>query len=352
LLERSLLEEIGERRPVDAPTFFFIDIQPDQQEGFVRLLRKAVPSAEPTVTPLVRSRLFAVNGQRVEPHQGEETGSPDRQRENWYFTREYVLTFLADLPKDNAILRGRWWDRSETLTPQVSVEEEAARNIGLDLGSTVEFDIQGTTVTAVVGSIRKVDWSNFSTNFYMILSPGSLEGAPFTYVATARVAPGDEVPAQQAVVRRFPNVTAINLGDVMENLARVLERLSIAIRAIALFCIVAGAVVMAAALVTTRRQRLYESVILKAVGATRGIVAQAFAAEYALLGAIAGAVGAVLASLLAWVVLAYVLEMSWKLQPSVLAVGVLLTIALTVAVGFLGTFRILNEPPLAVLRGE
>jgi putative ABC transport system permease protein len=353
LLEGSLLNEIGESQPVDAPTFFFIDIQPDQQDGFVRLLQEAVAYAEPTVTPLVRSRLYAVNGRRVEHHQVEESGSPDRQRENWYFTREYVLTFLGDLPKDNGILRGDWWSPSERpAEPEVSVEDEAARNLGLDLGSVVEFDIQGAIVTAVVRSIRKVDWSNFSTNFYMILSPGSLEGAPFTYVATARVAPADQLPLQQAVVRRFPNVTAINLGDVMENLARVLERLSIAIRAIALFCIVAGAVVMAAALVTTRRQRLYESVILKAVGATRGIVAQAFAAEYALLGAIAGAVGAVLASLLAWVVLAYVLEMSWKLQPSVLAVGVLLTIALTVAVGFLGTFRILNEPPLAVLRGE
>jgi putative ABC transport system permease protein len=157
---------------------------------------------------------------------------------------------------------------------------------------------------------------------------------------------------QQAVVAQFPNVTAINIGDVMENFARILEQLSVAIRAIAAFCLLAGAVVMAAALATTRYQRLYESVILKAFGATRGLIAQAFAAEYAVLGTIAGTLGVVLASVLSWVVLTYVLEMNWRLQPTVLVVGLLLTIVVTVSVGFLSTFRILKERPLAVLRGE
>jgi putative ABC transport system permease protein len=351
LLERSLVDQIGESRPVNAPTFFFIDIQPDQKQGFEQLLNEQVPYAEPAVTPLVRSRLFAINGRRVQQDQLEETGKPERERENsWYFTREYVLTFLSQLPKDNVIVRGRWWDAGDS--PQISIEEEAARNLGLDLGSAVEFDIQGTTLTAEVRSIRKVDWSNFSTNFYMILSPGSLEGAPFTYVATARVSPGDELRLQQAVVAQFPNVTAINIGDVMENFARILEQLSVAIRAIAAFCLLAGAVVMAAALATTRYQRLYESVILKAFGATRGLIAQAFAAEYAVLGTIAGTLGVVLASVLSWVVLTYVLEMNWRLQPTVLVVGLLLTIVVTVSVGFLSTFRILKERPLAVLRGE
>ena len=232
------------------------------------------------------------------------------------------------------------------------MEEEAAKALGLEIGGTVELDIQGTDVTAEVSSIRKVEWGNFSTNFYMILSPGALDGAPITYVATVRVTPAEEVPLQQAVVASFPNVTAINVGDVFHTFATVLDRLSLAIRAVALFCVLSGSLVMAAALAATRYRRLYESVILKAVGATRGVIARSFAAEYALLGAVGGALGCVLASALSWGVLAFIFDLSWSLQPVILLAGFAATIALTVLVGFLSTYRILGQPPLAVLRHE
>ena len=150
----------------------------------------------------------------------------------------------------------------------------------MNLGSTIEFEIQGVTVLAEVNSIRKVEWGNFSTNFYMILSPGSLEGSPFTYVATVRVPPEKEVLLQQAVVGAFPNVTAINIGDVLDSFTRILDRLSLAIRTIAVFCILAGMIVMAATLATTRYRRLYESAILKALGATRGLIAGSFAVDF------------------------------------------------------------------------
>ncbi len=356
LLERTLVDQVGESRPVDSPSFFFIDIQPDQQQGLLRLLRERTQDPAPETTPLVRSRLQAVNGRPVAT--AEETERPsDRQqdrRKTWYLTREYVLTFLQDLPRDNQVVKGEWWQPGQAFSkPLVSIEEDAARNLGVDLGSTLAFEIQGTTIEAEVSSIRKVEWGNFSTNFYMIFSPGSLDGAPFTYVATVRVPPEEEVPLQQAVVAAFPNVTAINIGDVLDSFARILDRLALAIRAIALFCILAGALVMAAALAATRYRRLYESVVLKALGATRGLVARSFAVEYAMLGAAAGLIGTALASLLSWAVLKFILEdVTWTLQPDVLAVGFLLTLLLSLVVGFLSTFRLLGQPPLAVLRHE
>lgn len=355
LLERSLVRQLGENRPEDAPTFFFIDIQPDQADGFVRLLHERTGDLSPQLTPLVRSRLSAINGRPVKIEEGseEERDKPLDKRKSWYFTREYVLTFLDRLPKDNEVVKGEWWRPDQVFTkPLVSVEEEAARNLGLDVGSAVEFEIQGSTVSAEVSSIRKVEWGNFSTNFYMILSPGSLDGAPFTYVATVRVPPRDEVPLQQAVVTAFPNVTAINIGDVLDSFVRILDRLSLAIRAVAMFCILAGALVMAASLTATRYRRLYESVILKALGATRGLIARSFATEYALLGMVAGMIGTALASALSWAVLYFILDLPWSLQPGVLTVGFLLTVALTLTVGFLATFRILGQSPLAVLRQE
>lgn len=355
LLEQSLVRQIGESRPTDAPTFFFIDIQPDQRDAFSRLLQEHTGQPPPEMMPLVRSRLHALNGKPIDPDAYRSRGDGrDRERpKSWYFTREYVLTFLDRLPKDNTVIKGSWWRPDEVgAKPLVSVEEEAASNLGLDLGSTVEFNIQGGRITTEVTSIRKVEWGNFSTNFYMILSPGSLEGVPFTYVATARVPPDDEPALQRAVVQAFPNVTAINLRDVMENFVHILEQLSVAIRAVAVFCILAGGIVMAGALAATRYRRLYESVILKSLGATRGLIARAFAVEYALLGAVAGLIGIVLASALSWVLLHYILDLAWRLEPAVLASGIALTILLTVAVGFLSTFRILGQRPLAVLRQE
>lgn len=358
MLERSLVAQIGESRPVNAPTFFFIDIQPDQRDELDHLLLARWPETRPEFTPLVRSRLHAVNGTVVALNEDDDAAARKGRKgaehgRSWYLTREYVLTFLDRLPKDNTIVNGHWWDRTApSEIAQVSVEEEAARHLGVGIGSTIEFDIQGTVLSARVSSIRRVEWNNFSTNFYMILSPGSLDGAPFTYVATVRVPSEQEAPVQQAVVQTFPNVTAINIGEVVTTFARVLEQLAVAIRAMALFCLVAGTIVMAAALATTRYRRLYESVVFKALGATRMLIVGSFAAEYAMIGVVAGFIGLGLGSLLSWIVLVWIFDLTWTFHAEVAVVGFLLTVALTVAVGFLATFRILGQRPLAILRQE
>ncbi len=356
MIEQSLVSRVQENRPTNAPTFFFIDIQPDQADAFRNLLHKETGTVSPALTPLVRSRLRAINGQpvttEIEPEGQPEERKEDR-RKTWYMTREYVLTFLDQLPKDNVIVKGKWWEPGQQFTkPLVSMEEEAAIHLGLEIGSPVELEIQGVVLEAAVSSIRKVEWGNFSTNFYIIVSPGALEGAPFTYVATVRVQPEEEASLQRAVVAAFPNVTALNIGDVMDSFASILDRLSVAVRAVALFCILAGALVMATTLTATRYRRLYESVILKALGATRGLIARAFAVEYVILGAVAGCIGVLLAGGLSWAVLWFILDLPWSIQPEILLSGLGLTILLTLLVGFLSTFRILGQRPLAVLRHE
>ncbi|HET9575079.1 MAG TPA: FtsX-like permease family protein, partial [Nitrospira sp.] len=358
LVEQALLRQVGETRPVDAPTFFFIDLQPDQTDGFAELVKQQTGGRMPELTPLVRSRLHAINGEAVKVEEEREQEerreqSKDERRKQWYLSREYVLTFLDQLPKGNEIVGGAWWQPGEhLLKPQVSIEEEAAKSLGVEIGSSLEFDIQGATIAAEVSSIRKVDWGNFSTNFYIILSPGSLDGAPVTYVATIRVPSEQEVPLQQAVVASFPNVSAIHVGDILDNFARVLDRLALAIRAVALFCVVTGGLVMAAALAATRYRRLYESVILKALGATRSLIAGAFATEYALLGLVGGVMAIGLSSALSWLVLIYIFDLSWSLHLTVLLTGLGLTVLLTMCVGLLSTFHILGQRPLAILRHE
>ena len=191
--------------------------------------------------------------------------------------------------------QGRWWadtqiqnSANDTPTPKhlplVSVEEDAAKNLGLSIGSTLTLNIQGVPFIAKVSSLRKVDWGSFSMNFFMIVEPGSLEGAPITYIATAKVLKNVEIPLQQAIVSIMPNVTAIHVGDVLDNIAKIFRQLAMGIQALALLCLITGAVVMIAAISINRYRRLHELAILKALGGSRGLLLFALGTEFGLIG--------------------------------------------------------------------
>jgi len=344
LVEISLLRQVGENVPKEAPSFFFIDIQTDQKDPFQRLLSQQGKTTE--ITPIVRGRLHAVEDRKV-----SEMDLTDRS-DAWYFQREYVLTSQESLPRDNKVKLGQWWGGDSSNSSQISVEEDAAHHLGVDLGSTMTFDIQGVLIAATVTSLREVKWGNMSTNFFVIFSPGVLEGAPTTYIATVRTRPEEDTALQRQVVSAFPNVTAINIRYVLDTVRHVLERIGLVVRFMAVFTIAVGLVVLGGAIATTRHWRTRESVILKTLGATRGLVAQTFAVEYAVLGSIAGLVGSGMASLLAFIFLRFVMDLPWQLQPGALFTSVLFTLFLTVLTGFLTTFRILGQKPLAVLRHE
>jgi putative ABC transport system permease protein len=347
LLEGSLRRELGYRSAGAAPAFFFLDIQTDQADPFVRLVTAQGGGLAPEMTPVVRSRLAAVNGAPVAPD------ARRRRDDVWYLTREYVLTWASAPPRHNDVVAGRWWTPEEAARePLVSVEEEIARQLGVGLGGTLTFDIQGVAVTGRIANLRRVDWQSLDSNFFVIFSPGALDGAPVTYIATARVPRASEDRVQAAVVATFPNVTAIPVREVLDRVTSVLDQIALAVRLIAGLSVLSGLVVMAGALGITRRQRLYESVILKVLGATRGYVARVFALEYALLGAGAGLCGTALAAALAWAVLRFALEIPSRWSPAALVAGVLGAVALAVTVGFLGTHRLLGQKPLGVLRSE
>ena len=282
LLEQSLDAQIDHEQRREAPSFFFIDIQPDQREGFARLVRDATGGAAPELTPIVRSRLAAIDGEPVTRAMVRARGGEDRETA-FYYTREYVLTWAAEPPAGNVLTRGRWWG-AEAGPARVSVEAVMARQLGIDVGSRLTFDVQGVPIEAEVASLRTVDWQSLRTNFFVVFSPGVLDGAPMTFVATARTPAASEAGLQSAVVDAFPNVTAIPVRDVLERVGVVLADIAVAIRVIALFTVGTGLVVMAGALTATRYQRLYESVVLRTLGATRGAVARAFAVEYGCLG--------------------------------------------------------------------
>jgi putative ABC transport system permease protein len=351
LLEANLARQLAYEQKREAPSFFFIDVQPDQREPFSRLVGE-VSGVTPVVTPVVRARLAAIDGAPVtrELIDRRKRETPDK---SWYLTREYMLTWSATPPSAKTITHGRWWTADEAAArPRVSVDDEAARYFGVSVGGTLTFDVQGVPIQAEVMSLRKIDWQSLSANFFMVLSPGALDGAPTIYLATARVPADAETHLQDRVVAAFPNVTAIPLRGVLERVSEVLAQIAFAVRFMALFSVAAGLVVMTGALAATRYQRLYESVILKTLGATRWAIARAFAVEYACLGAAAGVGGTALAAVLAWIVLRFVLDTPWTLEPETLILGVVLTTLVSLAIGLLATVRLLGRTPLSVLRQE
>lgn len=356
-VQHALLDLIEDQIPTNAPSFFFIDIQPDQYAPFKQVLKQHIPNTPYDLVPVVRSRLTAIDGRPINPeeHKGKRNG--------WYFTREYVVTTFETLPKDNLLTQGQWWGNTQHQKslddskvqdnlPLVSVEEDAAKNLGLSVGSSLTLNIQGVPFVALVSSLRKVDWGSFSMNFFMIVEPGSLDGAPITYIATAKVPKTEEIPLQQAIVANMPNITAIHVGDVLDNIAKIFRQLAMGIQTLAVLCLITGAVVMIAAISINRYRRLHELAILKALGGGRGLLLFSLGTEFGLIGGFSGLVGLGLGCLLSWSILYFFFDLPWALNMTGLLTGLLMTIALTLVTGFLGTYRLLGFPPLSVLRQE
>lgn len=358
LVERSIHAELAGQMPREAPSLFFIDVQPDQRDAFDALMASRRIPLE--LTPVVRSRLLTVNGVPV----GSDGPPGTKPEHRWYFTREYVLTFRDDLPRDNAVVAGTWWNEgprfgaarqiADTGTDEaaVSIEEEAARRLGVTVGSSLVFDVQGMPVAARVANLRSVNWNSRATNFYAIFAPGILEAAPLTYLGAAQVPEADETSLQQAVVGEFPNITTIQVRDILVSASRVVDRIIAAVRAVAVLTVLAGCVVLAGSLTAARDARLREAMILKALGAPRRTVARAFAIEFGILGLAAGVIGTVLASALAWSILRWMFDLPWVWAPGALAAAIGLATAGTMAVGVLSTYRLVGKRPSVLLRGD
>ncbi len=356
-VQRSLLDFIGDQIPTEAPSFFFIDIQPDQQPIFQTILNERVPLSSFQVFPVMRARLTAINDQPIDPERYKG------KRNGWYFTREYVSTARRDLPHHNTITDGEWWDKAVPASShrsekgadspfRVSVEREAGKHLGLTLGSTLTFDVHGVPFVAQVASFRKVNWGSFSLNFFMIFEPGSFQEAPITYIASAKIPQSLEVPLQQAVVSALPNVSAINIRDVLNNITTLFRQLAQGIHALAILCLATGGLVMVAAISINRFRRLKELAILKSLGGSRGRLVFSLGVEFGLVGGFAGLIGLGLGNFLSWSVLHFFFDLPWHFDPLFFLIGLLTVIFLTLLTGVASTYRLLSLPPLSVLRQD
>ena len=346
LVQMDMISMLNKNTDIKPPNFFFIDIQRGQGDTFKKVVRQTAPNATLELTPLVRSRLYSIDDRKMETWQYK-----NKHEEEWFITREFVLTYMDDKPpRDNNIVEGRWWTKEESKLAQVSLEKDAARRLGAKLGSQLTVDIQGIPVTAKVTSIRKVSWRNIRTNFYMIFSPGALAQAPITYVGTVSLDQAKEMALQAAVVNALPNITALSTRDIVNTIESVVNKLLTLVDFMSGFAIVSGLFILSGAIASTKFRRLKESAILKTLGAKRSVVASILGYEYAMLGVIAATIGVLLSAGLSWAVMEYIVKSDWHLRIVPLGWALLTAVILTTATGILSSLDVLRNKPIQTLR--
>jgi putative ABC transport system permease protein len=327
--------------PPDAPNRFIINIMPDQKD---EVKRKIVAAGVPDVVlyPMIRGRLVAVNGNPITA----ETFKADNARR--LADREFNLSTMADPPFDNDIVAGRWYQDAPGVS-EASVEQGIAKTLGLKLGDVMRFDMAGQVVDARITSLRKLEWGSMRANFFVIINPAAMARAPATYM-TAFHLPAKGAELANTLTRAFPNLTVIDVTGIIRQLQDVLDQVVTAVEFLFLFTLASGLLVLYAALMGSQAERTREAGLLRALGATRGQLAQAQRIEFALVGSLAGVLAASGAAGLGWALAKYQFKFPWTFEPGVWMAGLVAGVVCALVGGWLGLRNVLRQPPLQTLR--
>jgi len=344
LVEGNLSREVENRLPAEAPAFFFIDIQPDQLAGFEAIVR-ATPGARFDEVPMMRGRITRLNGVPVE----EATVAPEAR---WALRSDRGLTYTATLPKGSQLAAGSWWPADYRGPLLVSFDAALARGMGLKVGDSLSVNLLGREITAVIANLRAIDWERLGINFALVFAPGTLESAPQTHLAAVYLPQSEEEKLVRAVTDSFPNVSAIHVREALAAVDRLISTIGDAVRLTAMVALVAGMLVLGGAIAAGHHRRVYDAVMLKVLGATRGDLARAFLIEYGVLGVLSALVACVLGTLAAYLLVARLMKIEWVFLPLPLLGTLGLAILLTLALGFAGTWRALGAKAAPYLRNE
>jgi putative ABC transport system permease protein len=344
-IEGNLRRQLAEQLPEAAPSFFFIDIQSDQAAEFDRLAA-AQPGVESVNrAPSLRARMVAVDGVPAERVQAtEET--------RWALRGDRGLTYAAAPPAGTRLVAGEWWPADYAGPPLVSFDANIARGWGIGIGSTLTVNVLGRDIELKIASLRDIQWRGLGINYVMVGSPGMLEAAPHTHIATVRAEMASENAVLRAITDALPNVSGIRVRDALEAVAALLTRVGTALQATSSVTLLAGMLVLAGAVAAGQARRVRDAVILKTVGAARAQIRRAWLVEFGMLGLTAGLLAAAAGSAASWAVVRFVMRGEWVFLPGTLALVVAGCVALTLAFGYVGTALALRVRPAALLRNE
>lgn len=346
-LQSNLVRDFQEALGGNLPNMFLIDVQKDQASGVAEFVKQETGEL-PVLVPTIRARMLAINGQEI------DFDKEEMRRERGRLGREYVVTYRPNLESNEAIIEGNFWDATPSAEPEISIEESMKGLNGLDIGGSITFDIQGRKVTARVTSIRHVDWRNSRTGFMVLFRPGSLEQAPQMLIAAINgpAAEIDRSRFQRALLDKYSNISVIDVADIIQAVTRIVNNISLAVSFVGAFVLMSGALILIGSLAMTKFQRIYETAVLKTLGAKRKTILTILLAEYGLMGLVAGLIGSLAAAGLSYSTSVFVFDIKWGFTPAINLAGLLVTILLVTAVGALSTLDVLSKKPLATLRGQ
>jgi putative ABC transport system permease protein len=344
LVQHGMIAEMNRTSPPGMPNVFLVDIAPKDRDAVLDLVkRQRGVEGAPEVIGTVAAKISTINGQPVD--QMNLKGFARRYRSPRSVTSAGAMPDYVDL------VRGRWWE-SSSLVPQVCVDEDAARILHIEPGSEMRWTISGRELQTRVACIQNIDSVHLFSRVEFIFNTSALAGFPIIYYSSLRAQPSDVPALQEALYKRFPTVTVVNIADVLQIIQGVVDRISQVVRFISMFAILAGAVILSSSVAGTRFRRMREVVILKTLGATRWRVSRIFSVEFLVLGAVAGLMGSLLAGGFANLLLKRMLDAPTSISVLPIALSVVATAFIANAAGWMASFPILGQKPLEILREE
>jgi putative ABC transport system permease protein len=346
-IDGNLRRQIEGALPDRVPSFYFLDIQSAESQRFDAFVRQAAPEADLERVPMLRGRIMAAGGIKADDIKAQPNAS-------WVLQGDRGITYAADVPRGSKVVEGEWWPKDYRGPPLVSFEKKIADGIGLKIGDPIVVNVLGRNIAAKVANLRSVQWENLGINFVLVFSPNAFAGAPHTDIATLSYKGGStadqEATLLKAVSGAFPAITAVRVKDAIEAVGDIVRNLVVAVRGASLVALFAAIMVLGGALAAGHRDRIYDAVVLKTLGATRGKLLAAYALEYLLLGGATAIFGVLAGSVAAWVVTTRIMNLDFVWLPMPAAGAAFGALAVTVALGLIGTFTALGHKPAAVLR--
>ena len=348
--QQMLMQQLNVRGKVDKGNLVMFDIQPDQLSGVEKILHENKMPILQNV-PIVTMRIKSINGKGIDAIRNDTSMHAER----WALRHEYRSTYRDSLISSETLIQGKFTGKVKpgTSPVPVSASQRVMESLHLKLGDSITFNVQGVPVKAVIESVRKVDWQRVQPNFFMVFPDGVLEPAPhFNAIVTHAPNAKASVRLQAAVVGAYPNISSIDLSLILQTVQTFLDKVSFVIRFMALFSVITGLIVLAGSVVTSRLQRIRESVLLRTLGAKRKQIISILAVEYLFLGLFAALTGLIISLASTWLLGYYYFDLIFLPEPWLIIGSILGLTLLTLLIGMLNSRSIYRRPPLEVLRAE
>ncbi|MET3435598.1 FtsX-like permease family protein [Sphingomonas sp. 1185] len=329
--------------PARAPALFALDVPPEREAEFRRIVTRVAPSARIATVPLMRGTITGYGATRVADLATIPEGA-------WALRGERGLTFAASLPPGSTLTAGRWWRGAEGSQSLVSIDERLAKALNLRIGDPLTVSVLGIERTARIASFRRIAWDTLGFNFVMVFSPGALADVPHNLAATIDMPAAQGSAVTRALLPHFPSTSVVEVGGVLQQVQDVVGQMATAITVAAGIALLAGIAVLLGAIAAARAARTYDAVMLKVLGATRRQVLATQAIEYALLAGIVGLVALLLGVGGGWFVVTRLFQFEWLPDWTVILATLAIGAVVTIGIGILGTLPVLRARPSAALR--